>query len=294
MKPNHFKIWFNAVRPQSLAASACPVIIGTAIAYGDGIERASYAILCLFAAVSIHLITNLTGEYFDYVNRVDHKKVLDKSGITQADLIRSGAMRNAIIAVTIAALFFSYFILMRGGLPILIVGILSFAAAFLYATGRNPLGYRGWGEALVFLFFGPVACAGTYYVQSLEINLAVILAGFSPGLISTGVLIVNNIRDAENDRKHNKNTLVVQKGIQFGRWEYVICMVTAGLVPVLIYSMIHDHMPILICSATILLALKPIITVLTQSDEAHLENALAATGKLLVVYTVLFSIAWIV
>lgn len=288
------KTLFFAIRPQSLVASAAPVIIATSMAFGDGIWHLKTAVICLIAAIILQIITNLVNEYCDYKNGVDQEKFLGQTGFSQADLINNGTMLKAIYLFTLLAIFLCAILIIRGGLPIAIIALLSIPAAIFYTAGKKPLGYRGWGDLMVFLFFGPIASAGTYYVQSFEINSAVIIAGIAPGLISMGVLIVNNIRDMENDKASGKKTLVVKYGKTFGQYEYVFSIIIASLIPSLIFVIIQDHWPIVITSIISLLATPTIISLLTKNDRNSYNNTLASTGQLIAIYTTLFSILWII
>ena len=281
--------WLLAIRPQSLVASISPVLVGTAMATGDGIGHFGSAVLCFIGVICFHLITNLANDLGDVEHGVDTQKNLGVRAPFLLDMIRSGVISKAIILLSCCALFISYLLFLRGGWPIAVIAGLSLCAALFYTIGKKPLGYRGCGELIVLLFLGPVATAGSYYVQSLEINLAVILAGFGPGLISVGVLITNNLRDEINDRKFGKNTLVAQFGSTFGQWEYITCIITACLWPTLIYSVIQDHLSILICTLCIFIALPAIKIVLTKNDTGSLNKALEMTGKLILIYSVLFS-----
>jgi 1,4-dihydroxy-2-naphtoate prenyltransferase (EC 2.5.1.-) len=107
-------------------------------------------------------------------------------------------------------LWWEFILFFRGGWPIVIIGILSIASGILYTGGPWPLGYLGLGDLFVLIFFGPVAVAGTFYVQTLEITPVVIFAGLGPGLLATALLAVNNLRDEPTDKKVGKLTLAVR------------------------------------------------------------------------------------
>ena len=137
----------------------------------------------------------------------------------------------------------------------------------------------------MFVFFGPVAVAGTYFVQSFEINMAVILAGFGPGLISTAILAVNNLRDISGDAKSGKRTLAVRFGRSFAQDEYLFCILAASFMPVIIYMWMADHLAILAAASISLWAIPVIKKVLVHTDGPGLNLALASTGKLLFIYS---------
>ncbi len=282
-----------AIRPKTLSASICPVLIGTAMAFGDGPYHLPTAILCLLGALSIQIGTNLANDYFDFKNGADNNERIGPTRVTQAGLISPKAMIIATaIAFSVSAII-CYLLVLRGGWPIATIGIFSILSGLLYTAGPKPLGYMGLGDIFVFVFFGPVAVAGTYYVQTFEINLAVIAAGIAPGLIATAILAINNLRDIDSDRKSGKNTLAVRFGRSFAISEYLFCILAASLMPVLIYTITDDHVQILVAVITCLIAIPTIKTVASKIDGPSLNKALASTGQLLLIYSILFSIGWI-
>lgn len=282
-----------AIRPKTLTAAVAPVLIGTAMAFGDGIHHLPTAFLCLFGAILIQIGTNLANDYFDFKKGTDDVDRIGPTRVTQAGLISPEVVKFAFILTFVLSALVCIALVIRGGWPIAVIGILSIISGILYTAGPKPLGYMGLGDVFVFVFFGPVAVAGTYYVQSFEMNMAVILAGVAPGLISAGILTVNNLRDIVGDKKSGKKTLAVRFGRSFAQSEYLFSMIAASLVPVLIYALIQDHLPILMGTVVSLLAIPIMKKVLVSTDGPALNLALAKTGKLLLIYSVLFSIGWI-
>ena len=262
------------------------------MAYGDGIEHFPTAFVCLLASLLIQIGTNLANDYFDFKKGADTEERVGPIRVTQAGLVSPSQMVIATIIVFAFAAIACLILVSRGGWPIAILGILSILSGIFYTAGPRPLGYLGLGELFVLIFFGLVAVGGTYYVQSYEINMAVILAGFGPGLLSCGILVVNNLRDVESDKKSNKRTLAVRFGKSFAQIEYLFTIIGASLVPVLIVGLINDHMPILMCSITAILGIPVMKHVLTKEGK-ELNPSLAGTGKLLMIYSVIFSIGWI-
>lgn len=285
--------WIMAFRPKTLSASIAPVFIGTAMAFGDGIHHFPTALVCLLAAVAIQIGTNIANDYYDFKKGADTAERIGPTRVTQAGLIKPSTMRLAFIAsFTIAALA-SILLVYRGGWPIAVIGILSIVSGIFYTAGPRPLGYMGLGDLFVLIFFGPVAVGGTYYAQSLEMNMAVLLAGFAPGFISVAILTINNLRDMRSDEKTGKHTLAVRFGRSFTISEYLFAIIIASLIPVFIYWLIEDHIAILACSALIIIAIPVIKTVCEKSDGPSLNKALAQTGKLLMVYSLIFSLGWV-
>ena len=263
------------------------------MAFGDGVHHFPTAILCLVGALLIQIATNLANDYFDFKKGADTKDRIGPTRVTQAGLMNPRTVITAAaIAFGLSALI-CYILVLRGGWPIAIIGVVSILSGIFYTAGPRPLGYIGLGEVFVFIFFGPVAVAATYYLQSLEVNLAIILAGIAPGLMSAAILCVNNLRDMDSDRKSNKNTLAVRFGRSFALSEYLFCLFFASLASVGLYAVIEDHLAILFSSTIILFAIPTIKVVLTKTDGPSLNQALAKTGQLLFIYSILFSIGWL-
>ncbi|MCK5012540.1 MAG: 1,4-dihydroxy-2-naphthoate polyprenyltransferase [Candidatus Omnitrophica bacterium] len=287
------KTWLLAFRPKTLPAAIAPVMIATAMAFGDGVQHFPIACICLLAALSIQIGTNIANDYYDFKKGTDTIERIGPTRMTQAGLIKPSSMKLAFIVSFAIAIILGLWLIKRGGWPIAVIGILAIFSGIFYTAGPYPLGYIGLGEFFVLIFFGPVAVAGTYYVQSHEMNSAVVLAGIAPGLISVAILTVNNLRDIDSDRKAGKRTLAVRFGRSFAVYEFLFSIIAASLIPVLIYYLIEDHKAILACTCLALISIPTIKTVLTTSDGPSLNDALAKTGRLLMIYSILFSIGWI-
>lgn len=268
-------------------------MIGTAMAGGDGVYHLPTAFLALLGAVTIQIGTNLANDYFDFQKGADTAERTGPVRVTQAGLIPPQSVMCAFILAFSLAAFITVWLTLRAGWPIAALGILGILAGIFYTGGPWPFGYKGLGEIFVFFFFGPAATAGTYYVQSLELNAAVILAGAAPGLLSAAILTVNNLRDIETDRKAGKRTLAVRFGPAFARAEYYLLIVSTSLVPVIIYAMIQDHIEILFSALISVFALPGVRAVFSHGDGPALNRALADTGTLLFLYSILFSFGWI-
>lgn len=282
-----------ACRPKTLPAAVAPVLLGTAIALGDGGMHWPSAALAFLGAIAIQIGTNLANDYYDFKKGTDTAERTGPVRVTQAGLISPASVRLGFIFTFAIAAVIAFQLSLRGGWPILLIGATSIAAGILYTAGPKPLGYNGLGELFVFIFFGPVAVAGTYFVQTREINPAVILAGVAPGLISAAILVVNNLRDIETDRKANKRTLAVRFGPAFTQAQYFIFLCAAAFMPMIIYAVIQDRIQIFISSITLFFAIPAIRAVFSKTDGPSLNQALAHTGILLIIYCVLFSIGWV-
>ena len=293
MLSQSLKNWFLAIRPKTLPAGVAPVLMGTMMAFGDGIGHVPAALVCFFTAFLLQIGTNLANDYYDFKKGADTIDRVGPTRVTQSGLIPPGQVKAAFIGVFALAALASIYLVTRGGWPIAVLAVLAILSGIFYTAGRHPLGYMGLGDLLVFIFFGPVAVAGTYYVQSLELNSAIIFAGVAPGLFSVAILTVNNLRDIDSDRKSGKNTLAVRFGRGFALSEYLFCVLGACVVPVFIYMFIEDHLLILVSSAISLAAIPTIKTVLTRTEGVALNAALASTARLLLIYSVLFAAGWL-
>jgi len=294
MKFDQIKIWIEAARPKTLWASVAPVIIGTAMAYSDGKWDPLIALLTLLSAVMIQIGTNFANDYYDHFKGADTKERIGPVRATGSGLVKPYIMKIAFSLAFGLSVIFGLYLISRGGWPILIIGTFSILFGILYTGGPFPLGYKGLGEIFVLIFFGPVAVGGTYYLQTLEINLAVILAGLSPGLISTALLTVNNLRDIHTDEKAGKRTLAVRFGPIFARIEYLLSILIACIMPLVLLIIDPAHPYSLAAILVIILAGPPVKAVLFDEISAELNTALASTGKILLFYSLVFSLGWIV
>lgn len=294
MQLSRVKIWVLASRPKTLWAAVSPVIIGTAMAYGDGKVHWISAILAAIGAVLIQIGTNLSNDYFDFVHGADRQGRLGPLRVTQAGLVKPQAIKKATILVFSLAILAGIFLIWRAGWPILIIGVLSISFGVLYTAGPFPLGYNGLGDIFALIFFGVVAVGGTYYVQALQINVLVLLAGVSPGLFSMAILTVNNLRDIYTDKKIGKKTLAVRFGENFARMEYLISVLLACLIPIILFFLTSSHLFALAASLVFLIAIPSIKTVLKQKPGVVFNQVLATTGKLLLLYSLIFAIGWVI
>ena len=294
MPPSRLQIWVLASRPKTLAAAIAPVVIGSAMAYADGAFHWLAALAALFGAVMIQIGTNFANDYFDFKKGTDTHERIGPMRVTQAGLVKPETMKRAIAIAFGLAFLAGIYLVWRGGLPVVAIGLLSILFGILYTAGPIPLGYNGLGDIFVFIFFGLIAVGGTYYVQALTITPEVLVAGAAPGFWSVAILTVNNLRDVDNDRKGGKRTLAARFGRSFARTEYITCVLGACLVPVLLIMISENHVAVLAASATLLAAIPTVKTVLTVTDGPKLNAALAATGRLLLLYAVLFTVGWVV
>ncbi|MEN8153157.1 MAG: 1,4-dihydroxy-2-naphthoate polyprenyltransferase [Acidobacteriota bacterium] len=287
-----FKIWLMAARPKTLPAAIAPVLIGTVLAFKDGGFHLLSAILVMAAALLMQVGTNFVNDYADFKKGSDTDRRVGPVRVTQAGLVSPEKMKKAVYFVFSLVILVSLYLVLRGGIPVLVIGILSIISAITYTAGPFPIGYKGFGDIFVLIFFGPVAVAGTYFVQSLSINIIPVIAGLGPGFLSVAILVVNNIRDVDEDKISGKNTLVVRFGIIFGRFEYFISVMIAFTLPFFLFlSGAGTNYSFLTILLTLFL-LKPYRALTVENDPASLNALLGYTGKLLLLYSIVFCAGW--
>ncbi|WP_114377038.1 1,4-dihydroxy-2-naphthoate polyprenyltransferase [Elioraea thermophila] len=291
--PSPLAVWLYAARVRTLPASVAPVVMGIALAAADGTAHAASALAALLGALLIQIGTNFANDYSDFTNGVDHRAAGGRRRVLPEGLVTPRQMLAATVLSFGLAVLVGVFLVARGGWPIVLIGLASILAGVLYTGGPAPYGYRGLGELFVLIFFGPVAVAGTYYVQALSLDWRPIVAGLGPGFISVAILAVNNLRDIENDRARGKRTLAVMLGRGFARAEIVTAIVLAAALPV-VFVLAGAAGPALLAAALVLPAAFPTVRlVLTRDDATTLDACVARTGRLLVLYAALFSVGWL-
>ena len=288
------KIWFHAARPKTLPAGVSPVLIGTAMAYTNGYFHPGVFAAIVFAVLMIQVGTNYANDYYDFIKGADTEKRKGPVRATQAGLVSAAAMKRAFIITFALAVVAGFYLVLKGGIPIILIGLISIICGIFYTAGPWPLGYVGLADVFVLLFFGPVSVAGTYYLQTGHINLPVILAGLSPGLISTALLTVNNLRDYVTDKTAGKKTLVVRWGVGFGIIEYDSCIIAACIIPVLLWRITQSHIYCNLALITLAFAWGPMRILSGRPSPDTMNQLLARTGRLVLIYSVLFSVGWMV
>lgn len=284
--------WILAARPKTLWASVAPVAMGTAMAYRDGHFDPLVLALTLGGALLIQVGTNYCNDYADFAKGTDTGERQGPLRATQAGLVTPAAMKRATVMVFALAALVALALMARGGWPVAVIGVLSIASGILYTAGPKPLGYVGLGDLFTLVFFGPVAVAGTYYLQALSVPARTVVAGMGPGLLSVAILTVNNLRDREGDARTGKRTLAVRFGANFARWEYTVCIVAAGLVPIYLVGRYGAPANSAVAAMIILAAVPALRAVWGRSEAASLNRVLAFTALLLLAYALMFSIGW--
>jgi 1,4-dihydroxy-2-naphthoate octaprenyltransferase len=280
----------TAARPRTLPAAIAPVLVGTALAASEDVFRPLAFVAALIGSVFIQIGTNLSNDYSDARRGADTEERLGPVRVTAGGLVPP---RKVLVATWLAfgiAVAAGIYLVALVGWELLLIGAASILAGVLYTGGPRPYGYEGLGELFVFLFFGLVAVAGSYYVQTEDLTRLAVDLGVSVGLLAAAILVVNNIRDIETDRRAAKRTLAVRLGRERTRWLFVAMIALAFLNVIVIVATGEADAWLLISLAAAPLAVPLVRTVRTRTDGPALNGALADAGRLLAVFSILLSV----
>ena len=287
------KAWMLAIRPRTLPAAAAGVVMGSALAWSDGFFRLDAALACLLTALLLQIGSNLANDVFDFERGTDTPERLGPVRVTQAGLLTPSQVKYGMAVVFGLAALFGLYLAWLGGWPIIAIGLAAILSAIAYTGGPFPLGYYGLGDLFVFIFFGLASVAGTYYVQAGFVSAAAWWMTIPPGLIITAILVVNNLRDLENDRKAGKHTLAVILGERATKTQYLLCMIAAYLVLPLAAWMGVIPWSSLLAWFSLPLAGRATRLVFTERGRP-LNAALAGTGQTALRFSILFWIGLLV
>jgi len=281
------RIWLMAARVRTLPAAVAPVLVGTALAIQQG-EFDGIAFACaLLGALFIQVGTNLSNDYSDARRGADAEDRIGPVRVTAGGLVPPAqVLRATYITFGLAAACGIYLIVVAGPI-LLLIGALSILAGVAYTGGPKPYGYEGLGEVFVFLFFGLVAVTGSYYVQIQELPWSAFALAIPVGLLASAILVVNNVRDIDSDRRAGKRTSAVRLGRERARMLYAAMVLGAYLT--LVLALVELTAWVLLPWLTLPLAFRLIRTVQTHTDGPTLNGILAKTGMLQLVFCVLLS-----
>ena len=289
---SYWKAWLLAARPRTLAASIIPIVVGSALAWARGRFDLPLCAATLAVAVLLQIGSNFANDVFDFLKGADTDRTGPKR-VTQSGLLSPRQMLISTGAIFGLAALLGLYLVLSAGWPLVIAGALAILAALAYTGGPWPLGYHGLGDLCVFVFFGLVGVAGSYYVQTHELTAQALAAAVPIGLLVTNILVVNNLRDLDSDRAVNKRTLAVRIGAGATRGEFTICVYASFAVPPLmaIAGLAGDWfwLPWL----SVPLALSLVREVQTVRSAPAFLPLLVHTVRLNLVYGLLFALSFI-
>ena len=293
--PSRLRVWIMAIRPPTLTAAVVPVAVGTAVALHDGVRAPLAALAALFGALALQAGANLANDLSDFRRGADTETRLGPVRVTQRGLLSEWQVMGGVIVSFAIATAFGLYLAYLGGWPIIAIGIASMLAALTYTGGPWPFGYRGLGEVFVFIFFGVVAVAGTYYVQACAVDACrvtndVFAASLPVALTVTAILVVNNVRDIDQDRLAGKYTLAVYLGRRLARTELVVVVAGAYLAAGALWFLGGFSGWVLLSWLSVPAAIMPVAVSLRRTDGPPLNAALRAMARLHLIFGLLLAI----
>ncbi len=283
------RLWALAARPRTLPAAIAPVLVGTALAIDYDQFKLLAFLAALIGSIFIQIGTNLSNDYSDARRGADTEDRLGPVRVTAGGLMPPRrVLIGTYVAFGIAVLAGLYLTAITGP-ELLLVGAASIAAGVLYTGGPKPYGYEGLGELFVFLFFGVVAVVGSYYVQAQELPWEAFALSVPVGLLASAILVVNNVRDADTDRRAGKRTLAVRLGRERARRLFQAMIVVSYLTVIVIP--LAGGLSWWVTLPLFTLPLVPSLwkTVAERTDGPSLNGALADTGRLLGLFSLLLA-----
>lgn len=283
----HLAAWLLATRPKTLPAAISPVLAGCAVAWSEGGFELAAALAAFAVALLLQIGANLANDVADFRRGADTQDRLGPLRVTQGGLIPPRQIVVATAAVLLAAAVPGLYLVWRGGPVLAVLGLLAIAAAVTYTAGPKPFGYLGLGEFFVFVFFGPVAVAGTAFVMTQHVTRLALLVSIAMGCLVTAILVVNNLRDIDTDRVAGKRTLAVRIGREATRWEYTALIAVAYAMPLVTWALEMSRPGPLLALTTAPLATLLVWRVWHVSGRA-LNPVLGGTARLCLWFAITF------
>lgn len=244
MKHNKIRIWIKAFRLRTLPLALSNAVMGSFLAAAEGGFRWEVFLLSILTITFLQILSNLANDYGDAVSGKDNENRIGPLRVTQSGLVSKKEIKGLIRTFIALSCISGALLIVFGLKDISIVklcvffalGLISIVAALKYTIGKNPYGYRGFGDIFVFIFFGLVGVMGTYYLHTQWFDLFVIIPASVIGLLSTAVLNINNLRDIDSDKASGKITIPVRMGVQFSQY-YHLLLVSSALLISIVYSL---------------------------------------------------------
>jgi 1,4-dihydroxy-2-naphthoate octaprenyltransferase len=295
--PTALQTWLLAIRPATLPAAASGVVVGLGAALAVGAPfRADTALACFGVALLLQVLANLANDLSDFRKGADTPDRAGPTRVAAAGLVTERQLEVAIAVVIGLAGLVGLWLVLVGGIVILVLGALAIVAALAYTGGPFPYGYHALGEVFVYVFFGLVAVVGTAYLQALRLESIFYVAAIPPGALITAILVVNNLRDIPTDTLAGKQTLAVLLGRERTAMEYELLLAAAYAVPALMVLQLPAEtaeprqlamsLPLL----TFPLAIPLLKKVRRFVEPQELNAVLKGTARLALAFSVLFAI----
>ena len=289
-RPTRVRAWLLAIRPATLPAAVGPVAVGLGVAIGEGVFELLPALAALAVALLLQIASNLANDLFDFRSGADNEERLGPPRTAALGLLTQRELAAGMAVVVGLAGAVGLYLVAIGGPVILVLGVLAIASAFAYTGGPWPYGYHGLGEVFVFVFFGLVAVTGTTYLQTGTLEPLALAAAIPVGALITAVLVINNLRDIDSDRRAGKHTLAVRLGPRGTIAEYDLLLLVAFATPPLLALTGAAAPAVLLALLSLPLAVPLLRVVHAGGDPRRLNAVLKGTARLSLVFAVLFAI----
>lgn len=293
---SNIKPWVQAFRLRTLPLALSSIILGGFLAAGQQEFSLIVTGLAVITTILLQVLSNLANDYGDFKAGTDNENRIGPQRTVQGGLIRPELMKRAIIVFTVLSLISGIILLYVSfknmltlqAITLLLIGLLAIAAAIKYTIGKNAFGYYGFGDIMVFIFFGLVGVMGTYFLNTQSLQWDVILPAASVGLLSVGVLNLNNMRDIENDKISGKNTIAVKIGLKRAKI-YQVLLVMIAFILAIVYNTIHFTSWFqLLFFITMPLFTRDLIRIIKTTNQADIDPFLKKQS----INTLLFSLSF--
>jgi 1,4-dihydroxy-2-naphthoate octaprenyltransferase len=274
--------WVGGARPRTLPTAVASVAVGTGLAVNDSSLMPVRALLALLVAIALQVGVNYANDYSDGIKGTDEARVGPVRLVGQRLATPASVRLAALLSFAAAAVLGVILVGLVGQWWLVLVGVASVAAAWLYTGGPSPYGYFGLGEVFVFVFFGLVPVVGTFYVQSLTVTASSVIASVAVGLLACAVLVTNNLRDIPTDTTSGKRTLAVRLGDSQTRLLYLVLVIGAGVATIVVAALLSWWLLIVLLAFG--LAVPPVRRVRGGATGPALVPALKETGLLVLGY----------
>ena len=289
----YLSVWWLAIRPKTLSISVTPVILGSALAWYD-YQYISLITLCtiLISALCIQIGTNLYNDAADFEKGADTHERLGPRRAAQQGWLNAQQIKTGALVSFAIAFFAGIYLAILGGLPIIILGLISILCGYAYTAGPKPIAYSPFGELFVLIFFGFAAVGGSYYLQTQSLNILVLIYASTIGSMAAAILLINNYRDLEGDRKVQKLTLVHYTNRPMARLIFSIMLLYPYIILLLFIPELSWQALLPILSLPV--AIKLIHSLYLIPISSQLNQLLAKTAQLQVFYTLMLSLALLI
>lgn len=286
----NFQAWMLAARPKTLPAAIAPVLLGWAIAWSTGVFHLGAGLAALFTAIMIQIATNMVNDVVDFSKGADTEERTGPTRVTQTGLLSPRQVWTGVAITFGLAALAGIYLTWLAGWPVLVIGAAAILSGIAYTAGPFPLAYNGLGDLFVLIFFGYAAVGGTVFVISGQLPALTWYGSTAAGLLTVNILVVNNIRDIETDRKAGRTNFPVLFGRKAAVWQYMFNLTAAYLTPLLMISLGLASPWALLSFLSLPMAAKLVGVLRSNTAGKALNATLSQTGKMLLLYCVLLSI----